>query len=81
MYVECRAPADVLEQRARQRQEDPRHVSDATPEIAAALGHDAEPLDEVEPDRHIELRTDRPTREIVAELETWLDERTAGANR
>ncbi len=81
LYVECRAPADVLEQRAHQRQDDPRRVSDATPEIAAALGHDSEPLDEVEPDRRIELRTDRPTSEVVADLEAWLDERMARPNR
>jgi uncharacterized protein len=77
VYIECRAPAAVLQQRARKRQEDPSHVSDATPEIAAALRHEFEPLDDVPPERHFTLRTDRPAGDVVADLVALLDEREA----
>ena len=78
VYIECRVPADIVEQRARQREEDPQHVSDATPEIATALGHSFEPLDEVQSERHITLRTDRPVNQIMADVIALLDERMAG---
>jgi uncharacterized protein len=75
VYVECRA--HVLERRARRRQEAPQRVSDATPEIAVMLGHEFQPLDEIDADRHITLRTDRPVSETVADLVALLDERMA----
>jgi hypothetical protein len=36
-----------------------------------------EPLDEVAPDRHVQVRTDRDTRDVLDELEAALDARLA----
>jgi aminoglycoside phosphotransferase family enzyme/predicted kinase len=75
LFVECRAPAAVLAERAAKREGDPRRVSDATPAIAAAQLAEFEPLDEVPPERHVALRTDREVDEVLEELEAALDAR------
>jgi hypothetical protein len=66
----------VLE-RARRRESDPRRISDATPEIAAAQLAGFEPLDEVDPDRHVLMRTDRDVGVVVDAVEADLDARLA----
>ena len=73
LFVECRAPRSVVEQRARSRETDPARVSDATAGIAAAQATEFEPLDEVPAARHLLMRTDRPLDQIVLDLETALD--------
>ena len=73
LFVECRAPRSVVEQRARSRESDPARVSDATAGIAAAQATEFEPLDEVPATRHLLMRTDRPLAQIVLDLETALD--------
>lgn len=75
LFVECRAPAPLVAERAAKREGDPKRVSDATPAIAAAQLAEFEPLDELAPERHLMLRTDRPVDEIVDELEAALDAR------
>jgi predicted kinase len=75
LFVECRAPAAVVAERAAERQSDPRRISDATPAIAAAQLAEFEPLDEVAPERHLALRTDRDVDEVLDELEAALDAR------
>jgi len=50
-------------------------VSDATPAIAAAQLAEFEPLEEVAPERHLVLRTDRPQDDALDELEAALDAR------
>jgi uncharacterized protein len=77
LYVECRAPAAVTAERAARRESDPDRVSDATPAIAARQLAEFEPLDEVSPDRHLALRTDRPLEALLDELEASLDARLA----
>jgi predicted kinase len=74
-YVECRAPAAEVERRARARETEPMRESDATAALAARLGAQWEPLDEVPADHHLVLRTDRRVAEMVLDLTTWLDRR------
>jgi aminoglycoside phosphotransferase family enzyme/predicted kinase len=79
VFVECRAPAGVVAQRAARRESDPQRVSDATPLIAAHQLAEFEPLDEVSPDLHLTLRTDRPLEALLDELEAALDARLSSA--
>jgi aminoglycoside phosphotransferase family enzyme/predicted kinase len=75
LFVECRAPAAVIAERARTRELDPHHTSDATAEIAARQLAEFEPLDEVEPDLHVIVRSDRDLLELVDDVEATLDAR------
>jgi uncharacterized protein len=75
LFVECRAPAAVIAERARGRELDPHHTSDATAEIAARQVAEFEPLDEVEPDLHVTVRSDRDVRDLVDDVEAALDAR------
>ena len=77
VFVECRAPASVVMERARLREADPQRVSDATATIAARHLHEFEPLDEVKAEHHIVVRTDRDLAGIVDEVEAQLDARLA----
>ena len=77
MFVECRAPQAVVAERARARELEPRRTSDATTGIALRQLHEFEPLDEVEPDRHVMVRTDRDLDAIVDAVEAALDARLA----
>jgi len=77
LFIECTAPAKVVAERAARRELDPARVSDATPAIAARQRAEFEPLDEVAPEAHLPLRTDRPLAELVGALEDWLDLRFA----
>jgi uncharacterized protein len=81
LFVECTAPAAVVAERARRREFDPERVSDATPAIAARQRSEFEALDEVAPEAHLLLRTDRPVQELVGALEDWLDLRLAQESR
>jgi predicted kinase len=75
LFVECRAPATVVAEWAAEREREPGRVSDATPAIAATQLRDFEPLDEVAPEGHLALRTDRNVDEVLDELEAALDTR------
>ncbi len=79
VYIECRAPAAVIAERARRREREPGHTSDATEAIAVSQLAELEPLDEVEPDRHLQVRTDRELVDVVDEVEAALDARLARA--
>lgn len=74
-FVECLAPGSVLEERAQRRQHDPSPVSDATVEIVRRESRSWEPLDEVPPERHVAVRTDRRRADILADLTATLDAR------
>jgi predicted kinase len=65
----------VVAERAARREADPGRVSDATSAIASAQLAEFEPLDEVPPERHLALRTDRPLDDALDELEAALDAR------
>jgi aminoglycoside phosphotransferase family enzyme/predicted kinase len=73
LVVECQAPAAVLEERARARARDPGSVSDAGEDVVRRQRRDADPLDELPPDRHLRLRTDRAVEQTVAEVADALD--------
>ena len=75
VFVECRAPAAVMRDRAHERDRDPRRVSDASGEVVERLRADWEPLDEVPAASHLVVRTDRPVETVVADLVALLDER------
>jgi aminoglycoside phosphotransferase family enzyme/predicted kinase len=77
LFFQCEAPAEVILERARLRESDPRRISDATAEIAAAQLAEFEPLDEIEPRRHVILRTDREVDVLVDAVEAALDARLA----
>jgi aminoglycoside phosphotransferase family enzyme/predicted kinase len=77
IFVECRAPAAVVAERARRLERDPHRVSDATTQIAVHQLAEFEPLDEVRPDRHVAVRTDRELNAIVDAVEAALDARLA----
>jgi uncharacterized protein len=77
VFVECRAPAAVVAERARRRELEPRRISDATTEIALRQLAEFEPLDEIDPDRHVIVRTDREPATVVDAVEAALDARLA----
>ena len=79
LFVECLAPAAVVAERARRREREPGHTSDATVEIAIRQLAEFEPLDEVAPDLHVPVRTDRVLVDVVDEVEAALDARLARA--
>jgi len=68
LFVECRAPARVLAERAVQRDQSPARVSDASVAVVVRERSSFDPLDEVEPEAHLTVRTDRPSEAVVAEL-------------
>lgn len=78
LFLECRAPREVLAKRAAQRDRDPRRVSDADQAVVLRELASWEPLDEVPGQAHIALRTDRATEEVLADLMALLDRRLAG---
>ena len=75
IFIECLAPAAELERRARLRDQDPGHVSDATLDIVTREAGAWDPLDEVAPAAHVTLRNDRPGDDVMADLLGLLDRR------
>jgi uncharacterized protein len=75
LLVECLTPASVLAERAAQRERDPSRVSDATLSVVLSEHVTWEPLEEVQADRHVTLRTDRQLQKILADLIALLDQR------
>jgi aminoglycoside phosphotransferase family enzyme/predicted kinase len=75
LLVECLTPASVLAERAAQRELDPSRVSDATLSVVLSEHLTWEPLEEVQGDWHVTLRTDRPLARILADLIALLDQR------
>ena len=76
LYVECRAPVGVLAERAAQRDRDPRRVSDASLPVVIRESKTWEPLDELAPEAHVTLRSDRPVGAQLADVVALLDRRT-----
>jgi hypothetical protein len=75
LFVECRAAADVMVQRAQRRLADPARESDAGPDLSLSQLALFEPLDEVPATQHVVLRTERPVGQLIDELEEIVDER------
>jgi hypothetical protein len=61
------------QRRARERLDDPSAVSDAGPEVAAALTAAFEPLDDVPADRHLTVRGDLPPHAALDAVEASVD--------
>jgi predicted kinase len=81
LFLECAAPEAVLAERAAKRAQERDSVSDAGPAIVARQARELEPLDEVPPERHRLLRSDRPAGPVADSAEAWLDELLAAAER
>ncbi|MBN1529376.1 MAG: AAA family ATPase [Thermoleophilaceae bacterium] len=77
VFAECRAPAEVVAERAEARELEPERVSDATAAIAGRQAREFEPLDEVSPARHVLLRADRELAAVADDLLAALDARLA----
>jgi aminoglycoside phosphotransferase family enzyme/predicted kinase len=75
LFIECQAPRSVRLERAARRQQLPERVSDADVAVVSREQRSWEPLDEVSPNAHVVLRTDRPGNEIVADALALLDRR------
>jgi aminoglycoside phosphotransferase family enzyme/predicted kinase len=75
LFVECRAPARVLAERAALRDRQPRRVSDASLSVVVRERSAWEPLDELRPEAHVTLRSDRPVGAQLADLLALLDRR------
>jgi aminoglycoside phosphotransferase family enzyme/predicted kinase len=72
LFARCTAPAALLLRRAQARARQPA-VSDAGPAIVERQLGEFEPLHEVPERLRAEIRTDRPTDDVVVELEAEAD--------
>jgi uncharacterized protein len=77
LFVECRAPACVLAQRAAQRDRQPRRASDASLPVVMRESSAWEPLDELPAEAHLTLRSDRPVETQLDDLRALIDRRIA----
>lgn len=73
-FVECRAPRSVLLERARQRELDPRRVSDADSEVVRKQLAAFEPFDEIAGEARIVLSTELPPGELAVAVERAIDD-------
>ena len=81
LFVECRAPARVLAERAARRDRQPARVSDASLSIVVRESRAWEPLDELAPEAHVTLRSDRPVEAQLADLVARTDRRSLFGRR
>ncbi len=79
LFVECRAPARVLAERAAERDRHPGRISDASLAVVLRESLAWEPLDEIPPEAHVSLRSDRRVEAQVADLLALLDRRVASS--
>jgi hypothetical protein len=75
VWIECRAPASALADRAAVRATDPQRISDADAGIVGRQIEEWEPLEEIPADRRIVVATDRPAADVVASVAEIFDER------
>jgi aminoglycoside phosphotransferase family enzyme/predicted kinase len=75
LFVECRAPPQVLAERAARRDLQPKRVSDASLSVVVRESSTWEPLDELPAEAHVTLRTDRRVEDQLADLRALLDRR------
>lgn len=75
LFVECHAPARVLAERAAQRERQPARISDAS--LSAVLRESSawDPLDELPPETHVTVRSDRPAEAQLEDLRALLGRR------
>jgi aminoglycoside phosphotransferase family enzyme/predicted kinase len=75
LFVECRAPARVLAERAARRDGKPGRVSDASLSVVVRESSTWEPLDELPAEAHVTLRSDRRVEAQLEDLRALLDRR------
>ncbi|MGH2984585.1 MAG: AAA family ATPase [Solirubrobacterales bacterium] len=73
LFVECRAPAEILKARVGARASEPERVSDADVAIVERQLAELEPLEEVPARERSQLFTDAPTRKLLTEIESFVD--------
>jgi predicted kinase len=73
LFVECRAPAEILAARVDTRTSNSDRVSDADQAIVEQQLDDLEPLQEVPRRQRIQLNTDAPAQELLGEVEAFVD--------
>jgi uncharacterized protein len=74
LFAECTAPPEVLARRADERSRRSR-ISDATLELVLQARAKWEAFDELPLDAYVRVRTDRPSKDIIADLAAILDAR------
>lgn len=75
LFVECQAPRSVLLERAAMRERDRGSASDASLALVAGEAFAWDSLEEVGPDAHLALRSDRPVETLTGDLQALLDRR------
>ena len=75
LFVESRVPRAVLERRAAERDSGEQRLSDATLAVVCQESSIWDPLDEVDPDRHLTIRADRATDALLDDLAIAVDRR------
>ncbi len=75
VFIECRAPSEVLLERALDRDRSGRGASDATVDVVLSEQSSWEPLDDAAPRSHVIVRSDRPVQEIVGDVVAEVDAR------
>jgi aminoglycoside phosphotransferase family enzyme/predicted kinase len=73
VMVECTAPLDVLEARARAREADPERISDATADVIARQLADQEPPAEMPAAGRVTLLTEASPDELAVQVEGFVD--------
>lgn len=73
LFVECRAPHDLLLRRIGERAAVRERISDADEAVLDRQLAEFEPLDEVPATERAELVTERPPEELVNEVEAFVD--------
>ena len=79
VFVECRAPPDVLLARVRERALERDPISDADAEVVERQLAEFEPLDEAPEEARTELVTQGPPEELANEVEEFVDRSIWGA--
>ena len=79
LFVECRAPAEVLAARVRARASDPDRISDADLAVVERQLAESDPLEEIPARQRIQVRTDAPVQDLLGEVEASVDRLAWGA--
>jgi predicted kinase len=75
LFVECRAPVEILERRANERARDPERVSDATAEVMRRQLAAWDAFAGGRGRRHLVVRADQPVEAMADAVYAWLDRR------
>lgn len=73
LFVECRAPAEIVAARVRNRESEPERISDADLAVLERQLAQSDPLEEIPARRRIQVRTDAPVQDLLGEIEASVD--------